>query len=172
MSLFPAEDILTKEIESWRSFAASLNSEEYTEIFNKMLSDCYRYANAINAKGETFPCDSLLMSLLLSQQKMIDWLSARVYHKQQSSWSQSWIVKIYNSWIQMLPPNFLFTYIEKSHNIPFVLISIAFILSHILQCSVQQSWRQVSFIELQAKHQISLGVVENDDMRFGIVYII
>ena len=42
MSLFPTEDILTKEIESWRSFAASLNSEEYREIFNKMLSECYK----------------------------------------------------------------------------------------------------------------------------------
>ena len=82
MSLFPAEDILTREIESWKSFTTSLNSEEYREIFNKMLSDCYKYANAINTKGEPFPTDSLLMSLLLSQQKMIDWLSAQVYGKQ------------------------------------------------------------------------------------------
>jgi hypothetical protein len=82
MSLFPAEDILTKEIESWRTFTASLNSEEYKEIFNKMLSDCYKYAKAINAKGEPFPTDSLLMSLLLSQQKMIDWLSAQIHNKQ------------------------------------------------------------------------------------------
>ena len=77
MSLFPTEDILTKEIESWRSFAASLKSEEYREIFNKMLSDCYKYASAINTKGELFPTDSLLISLLLSQQKMIDWLYAQ-----------------------------------------------------------------------------------------------
>lgn len=83
MSLFSTEDILTKEIESWRTFAASLNSEEYREIFNKMLSECYKYVNAINTKGEPFPTDSLLMSLLLSQQKMIDWLSAQVYDKQQ-----------------------------------------------------------------------------------------
>ena len=82
MSLFPTEDILTKEIESWRTFAAILNSEEYREIFNKMLSDCYKYANAINTKGEPFPTDSFLMSLLLSQQKMIDWLSAQVYDKE------------------------------------------------------------------------------------------
>jgi hypothetical protein len=81
MSLFPNEDILTKEIESWKSFAASLNSEEYRETFNKMLAHCYRYANAINAKGEPFPTDSLLMSLFLSQQKMIDWLSAQVSDK-------------------------------------------------------------------------------------------
>jgi hypothetical protein len=78
MSLFPTGDILTKEIESWRSFAASLNSEEYREIFNKMLSECYKYVNAINTKGEPFPTDSLLMSLLLSQQKMIDCFKHKV----------------------------------------------------------------------------------------------
>jgi hypothetical protein len=78
MSLFPNEDILTREIESWRTFAASLNSKEYKQLFNKMLSDCYKYANAINAKGEPFPTNSLLMYLLLSQQKMIDWLRANI----------------------------------------------------------------------------------------------
>jgi hypothetical protein len=83
MSLFPNEDVLAKEIESWRTFTNNLNSEEYREIFDKMLSDCYRYTNAINAKGEPFPTDSLLMSLLLSQQKMIDWLSSQAYNKQQ-----------------------------------------------------------------------------------------
>jgi len=78
MSLFPNEDILTREIESWRTFANNLNSEEYKEIFNKMLFDCYKYTNAINAKGEPFPTDPLIMSLLLSQQKIIDWLSKQV----------------------------------------------------------------------------------------------
>jgi hypothetical protein len=79
MSLFPTEDILTKEIESWRSFAASMNSEEYREIFNKMqLTLNYKYVNAINTKGEPFPTDSLLMSLLLSQQKMIDCFKHKV----------------------------------------------------------------------------------------------
>jgi hypothetical protein len=85
MSLFPTEDILTKEIESWRSFAASLNSEEYREIFNKMLSECYKYVNAINTKGEPFPTDSLLMSLLLSQQKMIDCFNHKVLQYSNSS---------------------------------------------------------------------------------------
>ena len=84
MSLFPNEDVLTKEVESWRTFTNNLNSE-YREIFDKMLSDCYRYINAINTKGEPFPTDSLLMSLLLSQQKMIDWLSSQVYNKLQES---------------------------------------------------------------------------------------
>jgi hypothetical protein len=48
MSLFPKEDILTKEeIESSRSFGDSLSSkEEDRELFEKMLNDCYKYAAA------------------------------------------------------------------------------------------------------------------------------
>ncbi len=74
MSLFPNEDILTKEIESWKSFGDSLSSKEDRELFEKMLNDCYNYAAAINAKGEPFPAEPLLMTLLLSQHKLIDWL--------------------------------------------------------------------------------------------------
>ncbi len=40
-----------------------------------MLNDCYKYAAAINAKGEPFPAEPLLMALLLSQHKMIHWLT-------------------------------------------------------------------------------------------------
>lgn len=72
MSLFPnKDDILTKEIESWNGFADSLRQDD-RRLFIEMLDDCYKYAAAINVKGEPFPTDSLLMALLLSQQKMID----------------------------------------------------------------------------------------------------
>ena len=55
MSLFPNEDILTKEeIESWKSFVDSLSSKEDRELFEKMLNECYKYAAAINAKCEPF----------------------------------------------------------------------------------------------------------------------
>jgi hypothetical protein len=51
-SLFPNEDILTKEkIESWKSFVVSLSSKEDRDLFNNMLNNCYKYATAINAKG-------------------------------------------------------------------------------------------------------------------------
>jgi hypothetical protein len=40
MSLFPNEDIATKEIESWKVFADSLKSEEDRKLFLKMLNDC------------------------------------------------------------------------------------------------------------------------------------
>jgi hypothetical protein len=78
MSLFPNEDILTKEIESWRSFVDSLSSKEDRDLFNNMLNDCYKYAAAINAKGEPFPTEPLIMTLLLSQHKMIDWLTKQI----------------------------------------------------------------------------------------------
>ena len=67
MSLFPNEDILTKEIESWKGFANSLSSKEDRELFQNMLNDCYNYAAAINAKGKPFPSEPLIMALLLSQ---------------------------------------------------------------------------------------------------------
>src|SRR5829696_494106 len=78
MSLFPNEDILTKEIKSWRSFVDSLSSKEDRDLFNNMLNDCYKYAAAINAKGEPFPTEPLIMALLLSQHKMIDWLTKQI----------------------------------------------------------------------------------------------
>ena len=72
MSLFPNKnDILTKEIESWKGFADSLRKDD-RNLFIKMLDDCFKYAAAINAKGEPFPTESLLMTLLLLQQKIVD----------------------------------------------------------------------------------------------------
>lgn len=78
MSLFPKEDILTKEIESSKSFVVSLSSSEDRDLFSDMLNDCYKYATAINAKGEPFPTEPLIMALLLSQHKMIDWLTKQI----------------------------------------------------------------------------------------------
>jgi hypothetical protein len=78
MSLFPNEDIITKEIESWKGFANNLSSKEDRELFEKMLNDCYKYATAINAKGQPFPTEPLIMALLLSQHKMIDWLTKQI----------------------------------------------------------------------------------------------
>lgn len=77
MSLFPNEDILTKEIESWKGFADSLREDDRI-LFMKMLDDCYKYARTINAKGAPFPSESLIMALLLSQHKIIEWLSDKI----------------------------------------------------------------------------------------------
>jgi hypothetical protein len=79
MSLFPNEDVLTKEIESWRGFADCLPTEEDRIVFIKMLNDCYKYAKAINAKGRPFPTESLIMALLFSQHRLIEWLEAQIH---------------------------------------------------------------------------------------------
>jgi hypothetical protein len=73
LSLFPNKDILTKEIESWKGFADSLHADN-RELFMNMLNDCYKYATAINAKGQPFPSEPLIMALLISQHKMIDFI--------------------------------------------------------------------------------------------------
>ena len=78
MSLFPNEDILTKEIESWKGFANSLSSSNDKELFMKMLNECYKYASAVNAKGEPFPSEPLIMALLFSQHKIIEWLTEKI----------------------------------------------------------------------------------------------
>ena len=74
MSLFPNEDILTREIDSWKGFESALRKEEDRKLFVKMLNGCYKYSTAINAKDEPFPTEALLMALILSQQKLIDLL--------------------------------------------------------------------------------------------------
>ena len=73
MSLFPDEDVLTREIETWRGFIDKLPSEEDKVVLTKLLDGCYEYAVAMNdhAQRHPFPSESLIMSLLLSQHKLI-----------------------------------------------------------------------------------------------------
>jgi hypothetical protein len=79
LSLFPNKDnILTGEIESWKGFEDALRTQEDRVLFKRMLNDCYKYSTAINAKGELFPTEAVLMSLILQQQKMIDWLIVQI----------------------------------------------------------------------------------------------
>ena len=73
MSLFPTDDILTKLQEQWKGYADALRQED-KEAFLTMIEKCYAHAAAINAKGEPFPNEALLLSLVFSQYKMINWL--------------------------------------------------------------------------------------------------
>jgi hypothetical protein len=82
MSLFPYEDVLTKEIESWKGFAGRLSAEEDRKIFMEMLNNCYKYAKAINAKGRLFPTEPVIMALLFSQHKLIEWLETQIHRVQ------------------------------------------------------------------------------------------
>jgi hypothetical protein len=70
MSLNPSDDILTQIIKSYEGYADMLRGEDRKE-FEEMLRLCYRYAEAINAKGEPFPEEAVVMSLLFKQHLVI-----------------------------------------------------------------------------------------------------
>jgi hypothetical protein len=74
LTLFPQEDVLLQEIESWKGFAESL-PEQDKEPFLKMFQAIQKYSRAINSNSQPFPYQPLLMALLLEQHKLIIWLT-------------------------------------------------------------------------------------------------
>ena len=73
MTLLPNDDLLSKEIESWKAFGESLRKEDRV-IFEKMIQQCYKHIKAINLKGEPYTTEAMLMSLILTQHQMIEFL--------------------------------------------------------------------------------------------------
>jgi hypothetical protein len=73
LALFPNEDILTKEIQAWSGFADALREEDRV-LFLRMLEQCCQYIDSINSKGEYYSTESLLISLVFVQHKIINWL--------------------------------------------------------------------------------------------------
>jgi hypothetical protein len=60
------DDILTKEIESWKDFRYALREED-TLLFRKMLSECRHnkdYIRDVICKGEGYSAESLFMLLV------------------------------------------------------------------------------------------------------------
>lgn len=68
MTLAPDDDLLEKEIESWRGFWETLREDD-RRLFKEMLAEIRKYAPAIATKAEPFPIEPVLMSLLLEQYK-------------------------------------------------------------------------------------------------------
>jgi hypothetical protein len=68
---------LPEKLSRGKGFADSLPSED-RKTFIKMLNDCYKYSKAINAKGRPFPTELLIMALLFSQHKLIEWLESQI----------------------------------------------------------------------------------------------
>jgi hypothetical protein len=48
------------------------------KTFTKMLNNCYKYAKSINTKGQPFPAEAIIIALLFSQHKMIEWLEGQI----------------------------------------------------------------------------------------------
>jgi hypothetical protein len=55
-----------------------VNCQVDRKVFMEMLNKCYNYAKAINAKGRPFPTEPVIMALLFSQHKLIEWLEAQI----------------------------------------------------------------------------------------------
>jgi len=63
--------ILDREIENWESYASALNETD-KELFYQMLKSIDKYSQSIEAKGESYAIQSLIMSLLLDQHKKLN----------------------------------------------------------------------------------------------------
>jgi hypothetical protein len=73
MGALEDDDILAKEIESWKGFEYALRQPNAT-LFNKMVTECLEneeYAAAFKSKGPQDSVESLFMALIFQQQKMI-----------------------------------------------------------------------------------------------------
>jgi hypothetical protein len=73
MSAKEEENILAKEVESWKGFEYALREPNVT-LFNKMLTECLKseeYTSASKTKGPQYSAESLFMALIFQQQKMI-----------------------------------------------------------------------------------------------------
>ena len=62
-NLFPYSDIITKEIESWKSYADCLRKQD-RKLFYEMLNSCYKYSSAITVKGKVFSTSVIILILL------------------------------------------------------------------------------------------------------------
>ena len=84
MNALKDNDILSKEIESWKGFEYALRQPNAT-LFNKMLTECLEneeYASAFKSKGPQDSAESLFMVLLFQQQNMITKLIEKIQNSQ------------------------------------------------------------------------------------------
>jgi hypothetical protein len=63
-------EILKDEIESWYSFGEALRSND-RKLFFQMLNECQIYEEGATGKGPLMSTESLLISIIFNQQKMI-----------------------------------------------------------------------------------------------------
>jgi hypothetical protein len=74
------ENLLAKEIETWKNFEYALKKQNAIP-FNKMLIECLKneeYAFATKARGSKYSAESLFITLIFQQQKMISELIKKI----------------------------------------------------------------------------------------------
>ena len=80
----PEDNMLEKEIDSWKGFEYALRQPNAT-LFNKMLTECLEaeeYAAAFKTKGPQNSAESLFMVLIFQQQKMISGLIEKIQNSE------------------------------------------------------------------------------------------
>ncbi len=68
---------LKDEIESWTPFLESLRPED-KELFKEMIQRSWDYADSVEVCGEEYVTEAFLISLLVSQQKKVNFLANQV----------------------------------------------------------------------------------------------
>lgn len=77
MTLNPNDDLVRQIIQSYSGYADTLGCEK-RKRFDELFSFLYEFVEAINAKGEPFPDEAALVSLLLKQHMIIEDLKQEV----------------------------------------------------------------------------------------------
>lgn len=69
--------LLEEEIHRWKGFRDALRLDE-RQVFDKMFNACRLHASAGSMSGRPVPLDSMLISILLEQQKAIKRLGEKL----------------------------------------------------------------------------------------------
>ncbi|MHB1907567.1 MAG: hypothetical protein ACYCQJ_01700 [Nitrososphaerales archaeon] len=65
---------LKEEIDSWAPFVESLRLED-RQVFRKMIENTWNYSDSIEICKDEYTTEAFLISILISQQKTINFLS-------------------------------------------------------------------------------------------------
>ena len=57
------------KLENWEDYTSKFRETKNKDLFNQMLQSAYKYSSSIEAKGENYATQSLLMSLIFEQHK-------------------------------------------------------------------------------------------------------
>jgi hypothetical protein len=68
---------LRQEIGLWSTFAESLRLED-RQVFKEMMQKTWAYSDSVEICKDEYETEALLVSILLSHQKMINWISGQL----------------------------------------------------------------------------------------------
>jgi hypothetical protein len=77
MTLNPEDDIVRQIIQSYKGYADTLSGEKRRQFY-QLFNSLYEFVEAINAKGEPFPEEAALVTLVLKQHLLIEELKEEV----------------------------------------------------------------------------------------------